>query len=202
MRLLLAIFLGFALTGCFTAGKRGGEQALAIYDLGPPAAQLAMPISRNRPLAIEVRAPLWFDSMGIEYRLAYVDVARLREYGRARWVGPPAQLIQQRLVQQLGLVPHGQSRASCVLRVDITEFSQIFDSPSASRGVLQGHMQWLDSRRARLAEQSFNLSNAAPTPDARGGVSAFSASIEQLTVSIRNWEAELTASGQLKACGV
>lgn len=202
MRLLLTVLLGLALSGCFTSGKRGGEEALAIYDLGPMPGQLAEPIARKRPLAIEVRAPLWFDSMGIEYRLAYIDLARLREYARARWVGPPAQLIQQRLVQQLGLVPHGLSRASCVLRVDITEFSQIFDTPSASRGVLQGRMQWLDSGRASLAEQTFNLGSAAPTADARGGVSAFSASIEALTASIRSWETALIASGQLKACGL
>lgn len=202
MRFLLALLLSLALTGCLTAGKRGGEQALAVYDLGPQPAQVAAPIVRNRPLAVEVRAPLWFDSMGIEYRLAYVDVARLREYARARWAGPPAQLIQQRLVQQLGLVAHGRSRASCVLRVDITEFSQIFESPVTSRAVLQGHLQWLDSGRTRLAEQAFSLSSPAPTADARGGVTAFSASIEQLTASIKDWEAAFTASGQLKGCGV
>lgn len=202
MRWIMITLSVLSLSACFTAGKRGAEQALAIYDLGPlPAKSAASPV-RNSPLAIEVRAPLWFDSMGIEYRLAYVDLARLREYARARWVGPPAQLIQQRLVQQLGMVAQGQSRASCVLRINITEFSQIFDTPEASRGVLQGHMQWLDRGRARLAEQSFNLSSAAPSADARGGVSALSASIEQLTATIKRWEAELAASGLVKACGV
>jgi hypothetical protein len=33
-------------------------------------------------------------------------------------------------------------------------------------------------------------------------VTAFSASIEQLTVTIRDWEAELKAAGLLKTCGV
>jgi hypothetical protein len=32
-------------------------------------------------------------------------------------------------------------------------------------------------------------------------VTALSASIEQLTVTIKDWEAELMAAGQLKTCG-
>jgi ABC-type uncharacterized transport system auxiliary subunit len=199
VRLIFCLLLAISLSGCFTAGKRGAEQALAIYDLGPQAN--AERQQRKQPMAIEVRAPLWFDSMGIEYRLAYVDVARLREYVKARWVGPPAQLIQQKLVQQLGFVPHGQSRANCVLRVDITEFSQVFDTPEVSHSLVQGRMQWLDRSRTRIAERDINLRSAAPSADARGGVSALSASTEQLTVTIQQWESEMMAAGQLKACG-
>ncbi len=201
MRLVLAGLIAFLLSGCMTAGKRGGEHALTVYDLGPPAVT-ALTTMRQPALAIEVKAPLWIDSMGIEYRLAYIDSARLREYARARWAGPPTQLIQQRLVQQLGGVANGQTSASCVLRFEITEFSQIFDTPEISRSVLQGRLQWLDKRRVRLAEQTINLSNAAPTADAQGGVRAFSISIEQLTEKIKNWEKERVASGQINACGV
>lgn len=201
MRLLTVILLGLTLAGCFTSGKRGGEEALAIYDLGLIATQSTEKSQRAKPVAIEVRAPLWFDSMGIEYRLAYVDKARLREYGRARWAGPPAQLIQQRLVQQLGFVVHGQSRAGCVLRLDITEFSQVFDTPNASHALLQGRLQWMDRSRTSIAVREINLLSDAPTADARGGVAALSAAIEQLTVKVRAWEAELLASGQLKTCG-
>lgn len=198
MRLIFSLLMTTLLAGCFTAGKRGAEQALAIYDLGPPANTERQ--QRKTPLAIEVRAPLWFDAMGIEYRLAYADVARLREYANARWVGPPAQLIQQKLVQQLGFVPHGQSRARCVLRVDITEFSQIFETPETSHSLVQARLQWLDHSRMRIAERDFNLRSAAPSPDARGGVSALSASISALTVTVQQWESELMASGQMKAC--
>lgn len=200
MRRLLITLLCLTLAGCFTAGKRGGEQALAVYDLGPLPERSGARAPRVQPMAIEVRAPLWFDSMGVEYRLAYVDKARLREYAQARWVGPPAQLIQQRLVQELGFVPHGQSQARCVLRIDISEFSQIFDTPDTSRGVLQGRLQWLDRSRARLAEREINLTSDSLSANARGGVAALSASVEQLTATIMRWEVELTASGQLKAC--
>ena len=201
MRLFFMLLIGFALAGCFTAGKRGGEEALAIYDLGLTSVLPSERQSRNPPVAIEVRAPLWFDSMGIGYRLAYVDKARLREYGRARWAGPPAQLIQQRLVQELGFVVHGQSRAGCVLRFDITEFSQVFDTLNTSHALLQGRLQWMDRSRSSIAARDVNVISNSPSADARGGVTAFSASIEQLTVTIKDWEAELKAAGLLKACG-
>ena len=201
MRPVFVFLFALTLAGCFTAGKRGGEEALAIYDLGLMSAQQIEKPRRAQPIAVEVRAPLWFDSMGIEYRLAYIDKARLREYGRARWAGPPAQLVQQRLVQQLGFVVHGQSRAGCVLRFDITEFSQVFDTPNASHALLQGRIQWMDRSRASIAVRQINLLSDAPSADARGGVTALSATIEQLTLTIRDWEAELTAAGQLKSCG-
>ena len=200
MRRILIALLCLLMTGCFTAGKRGGEQSLAIYDLGLFAEKSGEKLPRAEPMAIEVRAPLWFDSMGIEYRLAYVDKARLREYARARWAGPPAQLIQLRLVQQLGFVPHGQSRTRCVLRVDISEFSQVFDAPEISRAMLQGRLQWLDRSRARIAEREISLTSDSPSADARGGVAALSGTVEQLTATIMNWEAELVAAGQLKSC--
>ena len=201
MRFLFVILIVLTLAGCFTAGKRGGEDALAIYDLGLVSVPPTEKLRRNSPVALEVRAPLWFDSMGIEYRLAYLDKARLREYGRARWAGPPAHLIEQRLVQQLGFVVHGQSRAGCVLRFDITEFSQVFATPNTSHAVLQGRLQWMDRSRTSMAMREINLLSDAPSADARGGVAALSASIEQLTVTIKNWEVELQATGQLKSCG-
>jgi hypothetical protein len=37
------------------------------------------------------------------YRLAYADAQQLRPYSQARWSQPPAQLLQQRLREQLGL---------------------------------------------------------------------------------------------------
>lgn len=197
--LLLALFLA----GCFTSGKRGAEEVLAIYDLGLLSS--AKPIEkpqRIQPVAIEVRAPLWFDSLGIEYRLAYLDQARLREYGRARWAGPPAQLIQQHLVQQLGFVIHGQSRAGCVLRFDVTEFSQVFDTPNTSHAVLQGRLQWMDRSRRSMVMREVDLMSDSLSADARGGVAALSVAIEQLTATIRGWEVELMASGQLKSCTI
>jgi len=197
MRLFSGLLLVLMLAGCFTAGKRG-EVALAIYDLGPSAAAAEKPSALS--LAIEVRAPLWFDSLGINYRLLYAEPARLREYARARWAGLPASLIQQRLTRELGLISSGQGRTACLLRIDIAEFSQVFDSPAVSRGVLTGRAQWLDRSRSKLAEREINIGIAAGESNSRAGVAALTAAVVELTAMLRSWEGELLADSQLATC--
>lgn len=199
MRWLACLIFCLGLSGCFSSGKRGGDSPLAVYDFGPAVASLSA-APRKQPVALEVRAPLWFDSQGIDYRLAYEDVARLREYARARWAGPPVQLIQQRLIQQLGLSMAGQSQARCLLRIEITEFSQVFETTSESRGVLQGRVVLLDRSRHQLAELSLNLEKPAPSPDARGGVIALTGAVDQLAADLANWEKKLLKSGNASGC--
>lgn len=192
MRWLATLLLCGLLSACFTGGKRGGDNALAVYDFGPaPASLLAAP--RQAPLALEVRAPLWFDSLGIDYRLAYVDASRLREYTRARWAGPPAQLIQQRLMQQLDYSVAGQGQSPCLLRLEITEFSQVFTRPESSEGVLQGRAILLDRSRRQLGQLDLDIRKTASSQDARGGVVALSATVEQLATELRAWERGLKA---------
>jgi len=186
-------------SACYSAGKRGGDSALAVYDFGSaPGSKLVA--TRKQALALEVRAPLWFDSMGIDYRLAYVDASRLREYARARWAGPPAQLIQQRLMQQLGYSLSGQGQTRCILRIDITEFSQVFASQESSRGVFQGRALLLDRSRRQVAELALNIEKAAESQDARGGVGAMSATVVQLADDLLAWERSLSAAGNAGGC--
>ncbi|WP_153146172.1 ABC-type transport auxiliary lipoprotein family protein [Dechloromonas sp. H13] len=193
----LIVVCSLVLAACYGTGKRGGDSALAIYDFGPPASSVA---TQRSELAVEVRAPLWFDSLGIEYRLAYAEPGRLRDYTRSRWAGPPAQLVQQRLVQQLGLMPAGQGRTRCVVRIDIDEFSQIFDTPTTSHGVIKGRVQLLDRSRRSLAGYELRIEKPAPSPDARGGVAALTAAVDQLVADILAWEQRLKGGGEAAAC--
>lgn len=199
MRRLSVLLGSLLLAACFTVGKRGGDTAMAVYDLGPAATGLPQ-VPRQQPMALEVRMPLWFDALGINYRLAYAEPARLREYARARWAGPPAQLIQQRLMRDLGLLPAGQGRAACLLRIDIDEFSQVFSAPTVSRAVVQGRVQWLDRSRARLAERPIEIGMPAGSNDSPGGVAALTVAVAELTGQIRFWENELLAAGRLNSC--
>jgi ABC-type uncharacterized transport system auxiliary subunit len=200
MRWMLVLLSSLLLAGCFTQGKRGGDTSLAIYDLGPMPERLVRQ-QRKIPVAIEVRAPLWFDSLGIDYRLQYVDAARLREYAKARWAAPPAQLIEQRLMHQLAFSSAGQARAGCVLRLDISEFSQIFSGPASSAGVLRLRAKWLDQSRRPAAEQDFNIEKIAISSDSRGGVRALTAAVEQLASELRAWETNLVETGKAAGCG-
>lgn len=186
MRRLIFLLLCVLLAGCFTSGKRGGDSAMAIFDFGPPSVN--SPVApRPGLVALEVRAPLWLDTLGIGYRLAYLDTARLREYTRARWAGPPAQMLQQQLARELGLLIAGQGQARCLMHLDITEFSQVFETPVVSHGVLQGRLALFDRSRRPLAELSLNIEEAAPTPDARGGVFALTAAVNRLPGVVGPW---------------
>lgn len=200
MRRFAIIMLSLSLSACFTAGKRGGDAPVAIYDLGPGLERKIDRSQRLSPMAVEVRAPLWFDTQGINYRLAYSDPARLREYARARWAGPPAQMIQLGLMRDLGLVSAGQGRSNCVVRLEIDEFSQVFETPSVSRAQIHGRVQWLDKSRTRLAEQPIRFEQVAASADAQGGVRALTALVGQLTAAINDWEKESAAAGQLRSC--
>lgn len=199
MRRLVVLLLALSLGACFTSGKRGAEQGLAIYDLGAPSAPL-VDEERKSPIAVEVRAPLWMDSLGVNYRLGYADPSRLREYSQVRWAGAPARLVQQRLMQQLGLSNSGQVGARCVLLVEINEFSQIFSSPERSKGILQGRALWLDQSRRQLAELNLAIASVAVSQDSRGGVRALQATVEQLTADLLAWEKQLIAGGKIRPC--
>lgn len=192
MRRLISALVCVLLTGCFTAGKRGGDSAMMVFDFGLPPQDSSV-TSRSTPIAVEVRAPLWLDALGINYRLGYADPARLREYTQSRWAGPPAQMVQQRLAYQLGMVVAGQGQARCLMRVDMTEFSQHFSTPESSVGVLRGYAVLFDRSRRRLADLPLNIKAPAPTPDARGGVAALTIAVDRLTGILVAWEAGLKA---------
>lgn len=199
MRWILVALSVALLSGCYTSGKRGAERGLVIHDFGLPVERLPG-AQRVGILALEVRAPLWMDSLGINYRLAYANASVLHEYSRSRWAGPPGQLIEQRLQQQLDAAPAGLVRSKCLLRVEIAEFSQVFSAPAESMGTLRGQALWLDAGRRPLAERPLSIAVAAPTADASGGVAALQGSVGQLAVQLLAWEQELLASGQAKAC--
>jgi ABC-type uncharacterized transport system auxiliary subunit len=199
MRRLLILLCCCVLAACYGGGRKGGGEALAVHDFGPPAARLADG-GGLAGFALEVRAPLWVDSLGIGYRLLYADPSRLREYTRARWAGPPAQLVYQRLMQELPLVPHGQARARCVLRVEIDEFSQLFSSPDESRAVLQGRLVALDRTRGKVDLRDLHIEKPAPSADSQGAVLALTAAVNALAVEIVGWERDARAAGRLTGC--
>lgn len=200
MRLLGMLCVSLLLAGCLTSGKRGSVAAPSVYDLGAGLSKkdAAVPLTVT---AIEVRAPLWLDTMGIDYRLLYLEPERLREYSLARWAGPPTLLIQQRLSQQLSLLPPGQGRANCVLRIELNEFAQLFDTPAHSRGVLQARVQLLDKARIAIADRDFFIEVPAESADSRGAVKALNSAVEHLAADLLLWEKNVSRLKEAAQCG-
>jgi cholesterol transport system auxiliary component len=87
-----------------------------------------------------------------------------------------------------------------VLRIDIDEFSQVFETSVGSHGVIQARVQLLDRSRVSLAAQEVSIEKAAPSADARGGVAALTVAVDQLVGDILVWEQQLTGSGKAAPC--
>ena len=191
-----------ALAGCSALPEKPkGRQTM--YDFGPvPAAETPATLSRAALVLPEVEAEGILETPALLYRLGYEDPFQLRPYALARWSAPPPQLLRQRLREVLGreravldnasaaaLVRRGAERPP-VLRVELEEFSQMFDSPAASRGMLRLRCTLLESRgggERLVAQRGFALDRPAPSADAPGGVRALAAATDAAAQDIAAW---------------
>ena len=211
-----AIFLVAALSAC--TGLPAPAQRPLMYDFGPPAAPAAVPSSA--PAAVPSSEPaqaasttalpalalaevqaggLTDGSSAVLYRLAYANAQQLRPYTLARWSQPPAQLVQQRLRAELGrhraLLDANDAAAlsaprPAVLRVELEEFSQVFQSPSDSVGLLRLRATLVEPRStgvALLGQRVFTIERPAASPDAAGGTRALAEAAQQAAQEIDAW---------------
>jgi len=188
-----AFLLSLALlSGCaFGPQTRAG---MASYDFGLPRANKeASPRLQQELVVAEVSAPAWMDNSGIYYRLAYRDATRPEAYSLSRWVMPPAALLGQRMRANIArassagvFVPADGVRAGYTLRLELEEFSQVFDTPDSSRAVLHLRAS-LIRQRAIVAQQSFSIEHAAATPNAEGGVRALIAASDAAGEKLIDW---------------
>lgn len=168
---------------------------VAVFDFGLPAARL-VPDGTWARLALEVKSPAWFESLNIDYRLAYDEPLKPREYIGSRWAGAPGVLLALRLRQQIGLAnATGNTATDCLLRFELQEFSQIFDTPQQSRALLQGQISLIDGKRQVLAEHPVIIEKSAATADANGGVNALVSASTELGQQLADWLGRLDKNG-------
>lgn len=195
--------LWMALSGCSVLDKP--TRAL-VYDFGPglrTSAPSAAAVSGSAVVLAEVTAPSALDSTAVLYRLAYANEQQLLPYAQARWSMPPAQLLQQRLRETLGLrhmvlregdgVLAGAARP-VVLQLELDEFSHMFDAPGTSVGLVRVHasvMQPSSSGDRLLARRDFIAQRAATSSDAAGGVRALAAASDSVLADIAQWLSDL-----------
>ena len=183
--------LALACAGCsFTPAP---TPPVAQFDFGPVPAGNPTQTLRHPLVIYDVSAPAWLDSPSIYYRLAYEDAARPQAYADSRWVASPAELIATRLRGRLaasgkgGIVhPADGARASYALRVELNEFTQVFDAPGQSRAVVRMRASVLGSR-ALIAQKNFNVERSVGTPDAEGGVRALIAASDEALDQLVAW---------------
>lgn len=198
----LVIPLAFALlAGCKSLPDKPVRQTM--YDFGPVPALEAPTATTRAPLLLrDVEPGGVLESTALLYRLAYDDPNELRAYAYARWSAPPAELVTQRLQHVLGreravldnaaataLARRGAA-APPVLRVELEEFSHVFDTKDTSRGVLRLRVTLLENTPAGerlVGQRMFVVQRTAPTNDAAGGVRALAAATEAAAREVADW---------------
>lgn len=175
-----------------------------VYDFGPgaranPVATVAASWQAGAIELGEVEAASALDSTALLYRLAYTDVQLLQPYAQARWSMPPALLLRQRLRETLGRRHpvlrqgdglHAGTAAARLLQLELDEFSQVFDAPDASVGLVRVHATVVAPSAGGgrlLAQRSFVAQQPAPSADAAGGVHALTAASDQVLSDIAQW---------------
>ena len=199
----LSLLIGALLSAC--AGLVDKPVSRTLYDFGPVtpvAAGQARPAAQPAIVLADIDASGTLDGSAVLYRLGYADAHQLRPYAHARWGAPPPQLVRQRLREQLGrdrvVLNLGESAALAregsvlprVLRIELEEFSQVFDSPSQSWGLLRLRASLFDNEPAGeklLAQRSVAVQRPAPTADAPGGVRALTAATDAAAEEIGQW---------------
>lgn len=198
---------GLALAASVLAGCAGPERPVRAmqYDFGPGATQV-QPSTRMAPLPpialAEIDAGGALDSSAMLYRLGYADANQLRPYAQARWTAAPAQLVRQRVREQLSqrrvVLNTGEGAALLrsggvaprVLRLELEEFSHLFESPTQSAGVLRLRATLAEntpSGEKLLAQRVVIVQRPARTADAPGGVRALAAATDAAAEELSQW---------------
>lgn len=179
------------LAGCAIPQARDG---IASYDFGLPRSDTeANPRLQHDLVVAALTAPAWMDNAGIYYRLAYQDATRPQAYAQSRWVMPPAALLGQRLRASIArankaavFTPADDVRADYTLRLELEEFSQVFDAADKSRAVVRLRASLIRNRGV-VAQQGFSIERASATPNAEGGVQALIAASDEAGNSLIDW---------------
>lgn len=184
-----------------------------MYDFGPGALSVR-PDAREAPLpplAIDDIGTSGgaLDNMAVLYRLGYADAQQLRPYSQARWSMPPAQLIRQRLREQLSqrraVFNAGESAAlnrtqnavlPRLLRLHLEEFSHLFTAPDASVGLIRLRATLVEVTPAGeklVAQRHVIVQRPAPSADATGGVRALTAATDAAIEELEQWLQQASA---------
>ena len=189
----LLIPMMVTLAGCASGGKSPQN---VTYDFGSPAQAAATPapVAARLPALVvtDVTGNPAFDSERMYYRLNYADPLQARPYANNRWTTTPLQLLTQRFKSRVGqagikvLSPTDASTGVPLLRIDLDDFTQTFDSTSASYGQLIVRAS-LFQGRTLVDQRTFSRKVDASTADASGGARALAQATDAVAADMIGW---------------
>ncbi|MFM0414169.1 ABC-type transport auxiliary lipoprotein family protein [Paraburkholderia aromaticivorans] len=184
----LAVLLAF---GVLAAGCAGNPAALSDirYDFGPPAPAASAGTSPAVKV-LDVSAPDVLESDKLVYRLSFADAQQTAAYANSHWTMMPSQLLTQRLrgaLSSRGTVLTGADGVSApVLKVDLSEFEQVFDSQSESHAAVTARATLIQSGKV-IGQRTFIARAPSRSADAAGGAQALASASDDLVAQIGAW---------------
>lgn len=190
---LLLAAAALALSGC--ALTRG--EPTITYDLGPAVAASSgngngngnpAPAPLPKLRVAQTDGPNWLEGNALFYRLQYAQPQRLQAYATQRWVMSPTRLFDERLreaVAARGTLGWSGDGSVPALKVDLLAFDQVFDSATASEGVVR--LRATVYRHGMLGQQTFEARRPAPSADGAGGVKALAEASDAVIAALLDW---------------
>ncbi|KJK04509.1 ABC transporter [Burkholderiaceae bacterium 26] len=173
----------------------------ALYDFGlAPAASAGARLPTALRVA-DVAGPGWMDGNAIYYRLAYAQSQRTDAYANSRWVESPVSLFDARLRNAAAARGHvvGYPTPDVPsLRIELVDFSQVFDRPETSRGVVRLRAT-VSLARGVIDQRVVQADAPAPSPDAAGGVTALTQASDKAIGEVLDWVAGLPLAASTSA---
>lgn len=192
----LAIAACLALAGC---ALKPVAAPPAVFDLGLPARSAAAADAGTMDATgatsapgwrlADVTAPPWLDGDGIAYRLAYAQAQQRQQYRDSRWAAPPAQLLTQRLREQLAAPSSCAGRPPGLLAVHLDAFEQVFSAPRQAHVVLRVQASWWPAGTPGAALQQRWQLERPSAPDAAGAAQALGQAVEAWLPQLERWAA-------------
>lgn len=193
--LLQTVFAMLAVCGsALLAGCATDAQSVALFDFGPTGiAQRSDALPALPTISVAaVDAPNALDNPLMYYRLNYANNQQRRPYANSRWTMPPAQLLTERLKTRMAqagsaVLPESHGALNVpVLRVELDEFTQLFDSPDQSVAHVVLRAALFDGRKL-MTQKTFARQVPAPSPDAGGGARALAAASDAIITEMMGW---------------
>lgn len=206
IRPFLAIAVLTLLAGCASIVDKPVRASLYDFGPGPVVAPESRLVTRAPLVLADLEASGALDGSAVLYRLGYADDHQLRPYSQARWSAPPPQLVRQRLREQIGrdrvVLNPGEGAALArsggllprALRIELEEFSHLFQSPTQSVGLLRLRATLLENTAGGeklLSQRNVVIQRPAPTADAPGGVRALTAAVDAAAAELVQWLAQV-----------
>lgn len=169
-----ALFAAALLGAC---GGSGTTTAPRTFDLGYATPSVKLPALR----AVTVRAVAPFDSVEMQYRLAWRNPAELADYAHSRWAAPPAELMRKQLLRAAG-----EGAGKCTLEIELHEFTQVFASKEASEARIEMRAM-LTHGPARVAARGVAVAEQGAGTEAASGAAAMARAAERALGEMAGW---------------